>query len=68
MDVTSGIIGGFNKLELEKGPDAIDAEIERRQPLMHDGGFILMPDHTITPGTLLQDYKYYLDRVRSLRF
>jgi uroporphyrinogen-III decarboxylase len=62
------IIGGFNKLELEKGPAAIDAEIDRRQSLMRDGGFILMPDHTITPGTSLQDYKYYLGRVRSLRF
>ena len=62
------IIGGFNKLELEKGPTAIDAEIERRLPLMQDGGFILLPDHSITPGTSLENYKYYFERVRALRF
>ncbi len=61
------IIGGFNKLELEKGPAAIDAEIERRIPLMRDGGFIIMPDHLITPGTSLDNYRYYLERIRTLR-
>jgi len=62
------IIGGFNKLVLEKGPAAIDAEIERRLPIMKEGGFVLLPDHLITPGTSLENYKYYLDRVRNLRF
>jgi hypothetical protein len=27
-----------------------------------------MPDHLITPQTPLDDYRYYLDRVRALRF
>ena len=31
------------------------------------GGFIMMPDHLITPDTPLEDYKYYLNRVRELR-
>jgi len=61
------IMGGFNKLVLEKGPAAIDAEIERRIPLMKDGGFVMMPDHLITPGVSVENYKYYLDRVRNLR-
>jgi len=62
------IVGGLNKLELENGPSAIDAEIERRIPLMKDGGYIVMPDHLITPGTSLEDYKYYLQKIRELRF
>lgn len=61
------IVGGFNKLVLEDGPAAIDAEIERRLPLARDGGYILMPDHLITPGVALDDYRYYLDRIRELR-
>jgi len=61
------IVGGFNKLALEKGRDAIDVEIERRIPLMKDGGYLPMPDHLITPGVPLDDYKYYLDRIRALR-
>ena len=62
------IVGGFNKLVLEEGPAAIDAEIERRMPLMEDGGFVIMPDHLITPGVSLDNYRYYLDRIRELRF
>jgi len=62
------IIGGFNKLVLEKGPAETDAEIEKRLPLMKEGGFVLMPDHLITPGTSLANYKYYLERIRTLRF
>ncbi len=62
------VIGGINKLVLEKGPAEIDAEIERRLPLMKDGGFVPMPDHLITPGASLTNYRYYLDRMRSLRF
>ncbi len=61
------IVGGFNKLVLEHGRAAIDAEIDRRLPLMREGGFVMMPDHLITPGVPLDDYKYYLDRVRTLR-
>jgi hypothetical protein len=60
------MVGGFNKLALEQGPAAIDAEIERRVPLLRDGGYIIMPDHFITPGTSLENYQYYLNRVRNL--
>ena len=34
------ILGGINKLALEQDRKAIDAEIERRKPLMAEGGFI----------------------------
>jgi hypothetical protein len=62
------IVGGFNKLVLEHGREAIDAEIERRLPLAREGGYLMMPDHLITPGVPLDDYRYYLDRIRNLRF
>ncbi|HUU60603.1 MAG TPA: uroporphyrinogen decarboxylase family protein [Phycisphaerae bacterium] len=61
------VVGGFNKLALEKDHAAIDAEIERRIPIMKEGGFIIMPDHLITPGVSLENYKYYLNRIRELR-
>jgi len=61
------IIGGFNKLVLERGKEEIDAEIERRLPLMKEGGFIIMPDHSITPGVSLENYKYYLEKIRRIR-
>jgi uroporphyrinogen decarboxylase len=61
-------IGGIDKLELEKDRKAIDEEIERRKPLMAEGGFIPIPDHLMTPGTPLDNYKYYLEQIRNLRF
>jgi len=62
------IFGGIDKRALAQGREAIDAEIQRRIPLMKDGGLIPLPDHLIIPGTPLKDYKYYLDRLRELRF
>jgi uroporphyrinogen decarboxylase len=62
------VFGGIDKLALEKGPAAIDAEIERRIPFMKEGGFVPLPDHQITPDTSLANYRYYLDRIRNLRF
>ena len=62
------VFGGIDKLEIAKGPEAIDAEIARRLPLMKEGGFIPLPDHLITPETSLEDYKYYLEQIRKLRF
>jgi len=62
------IFGGYNKFALEKGPAEIDAEIERRLPLMTEGGYVVLPDHLITPDTPLENYKYYLERIRELRF
>ena len=62
------ILGGFNKLVLERDRAAIDAELARLVPAMKAGGYIVGPDHSITPGTSLDNYKYYLDRVRRLRF
>lgn len=61
------IIGGIDKLVLTQDEAAIDAEIERRLPLMREGGYIPLPDHLIVPGTPLKNYVYYLNRIRELR-
>lgn len=62
------MIGGYNKLVLEQDRAAIDAELAAHIDLMKEGGYILMPDHLITPGTSLENYKYYLRCVRNLCF
>jgi uroporphyrinogen-III decarboxylase len=62
------IIGQFDKLAIERGDDAVEAEIQRLLPLLRDGGYMLMPDHLITPGVSLDAYRRYLDRIRALRF
>ena len=62
------VFGGIDKRVLYEGPEAIDAEIERRLPLMKEGGFIPLPDHLIPPGVSVENYRHYIDRIRSLRF
>jgi len=62
------VFGGIDKLAITKGKKAIDEEIEQRLPLMREGGFVPLPDHLITPETSLENYKYYLERIRALRF
>jgi uroporphyrinogen decarboxylase len=62
------VIGHFDKLTLEQSQDAVLAELDRLKPLMQDGGFMMMPDHLITPGVSLDMYRWYLDQVRDLRF
>lgn len=62
------IFGGYNKYALEKGPAAIDAELERRLPAMKLGGYVILSDHFVTPDTPLANFQYYLDRLRTLRF
>ncbi len=62
------MVGGFNKLVLEKDKKSIDEEIDKHVPLLQQGGYVMMPDHVITPGTPLENYQYYLDRIRNLRF
>ena len=61
------IVGNFDKLTLEKSRGAVQAEFQRLLPLMRKGGFIMMPDHLITPGVALDDYRWYLDQVREMR-
>lgn len=61
------IIGGFDKMVLEKGRAAIDREIADRLDLIRQGGYLMEPDHLITPGVPLADYQYYLEQVRALR-
>lgn len=62
------IIGGFNKLVLEQDRAAIDAELASHWETAREGGLILAPDHLITPGTPLENYRYFLDQLRAMRF
>ena len=61
------IFGHFDKLTMERGQAEVLAELERLRPLMKAGGFIILPDHLITPGVSLDMYRWYLDQVRAIR-
>ncbi|MFV0528885.1 MAG: uroporphyrinogen decarboxylase family protein [Lachnospiraceae bacterium] len=63
---TLQFIGGYNKLEIAKGPEAIDAEFERILPVVRSGGYIPGADHQVAPSTALEDYKYYIKRLHEV--
>jgi len=59
-------IGGYNKLEIAKGKEAIDAEFERILPVVRQGGFIPGADHQVAPNTAMTDYLYYVERLKEV--
>ena len=55
------IMGGFDKIEMGKGRDAIKAYMDTLVPLVERGGFIPFCDHRCPPNVDPDDYLYYLD-------
>ena len=66
MFPTLKFIGGYNKLQIEKGPEAIDREFERILPVVRQGGYIVGADHQVPPSASLQDYYYYIKRLKEV--
>ena len=54
------MLGGFDKMVMDKGEAAMRAEFERLLPLMRAGGFVPSVDHQTPPGVGLEDYKLYI--------
>ncbi len=55
------IMGGVDKIELAKGPKAIQAYLETLVPLVERGGYIPFCDHRCPPNVKPEDYLFYLD-------
>lgn len=55
------IMGGVDKIELGKGPEAIKAYLESLVPIVERGGYIPFCDHRCPPNVKPEDYLYYLD-------
>ncbi|MBI3919921.1 MAG: hypothetical protein HY318_00785 [Armatimonadetes bacterium] len=60
------LMGGVDKIEISKGPDAIDREVDRIAPLLEKGGFIPFIDHRVPSDITLANYKYYMFRKREV--
>ncbi len=58
-------IGGFNKLMIAEGKEAIDKEFERLMPVIRGGGYIVGSDHQVAPSTSLLSYKYYIEKLKK---
>lgn len=55
------IMGGFNKMALGEGPEAIKKYMETLVPLVERGGYIPFCDHRCPPNVKQENYLYYLD-------
>lgn len=55
------IMGGFDKIELGKGREAIKKYMDTLVPLVERGGYIPFCDHRCPPNVAPDDYLYYLD-------
>ena len=53
------LLGGFNKMVMDKGEEAIRAEFERIFPVMRQGGYIPGCDHQTPPNVTLSQYRQY---------
>jgi uroporphyrinogen decarboxylase len=58
--------GGFDKRTLAQGPQAIEAELRRLEPLMREGGFLPHTDHTCPPDISFANYCYYMKRLEEV--
>lgn len=63
---TLKFMGGFNKLCIIDGPEAIEAELERLKPVIAQGGCIVCTDHQAAPATSLENYRYYTRRLKEV--
>ena len=57
--------GGVDKRSLARGKHAIDDEIARVRPLIEEGGYVAHPDHSLPPDVPLENFVYYLERLRT---
>jgi len=53
------MMGGFDKMVMNKGEAVMRAEFERLLPVMKSGGYIPSVDHQTPPGVSFEDYKIY---------
>ena len=56
---------GIDKRVLSRGPEAIDAELARVEPLIRDGGYVPGLDHSMPPDVPYAHYCYYRRRLRE---
>ena len=58
--------GGIDKRVLVQGKDAIDAELEAKVPLAHEGGYIPHIDHAIPHDVPYENFAYYWEKKKAL--
>lgn len=59
------MMGGFDKHILQGSKTEIENEVNRLAPLVEEGGYIGFCDHRVPPDVPLENYNFYLEKVRE---
>lgn len=60
------LIGGIDKRVLREGRPEIEEEVRRRvRPIVDEGGFIPMIDHSVPPDVAFENYCYFIELLKS---
>jgi len=59
------MLGGYDKMVMNKGEEAIRGEFERILPVMKSSYYIPSVDHQTPPGVSFEDYKIYIRLFRE---
>ncbi|UCB47306.1 MAG: hypothetical protein JSV25_07830 [Spirochaetota bacterium] len=57
------LMGGVDKIQLMKGKDEIDRELDKFPDIIRSGGYIPHGDHCIPEGVTWENFKYYRERL-----
>jgi len=63
---TLGIMGGIDKQEIAKGPEAIDHELARISGMFKNKGYIPALDHLIHPEISWENFKYFVLELKCI--
>lgn len=58
-------LGGFDKMCMFQGKEAIRREFERLRPVVESGKYLIGMDHQTPPGVTLEDYRYYVELLKE---
>jgi len=59
------ICGGIDKMEIAKGPAAIDRELDRIDSMFKGSGYWPSVDHLIHPEISWEDFKYFVKEMKK---
>lgn len=59
------MLGGIDKQEIARGPESIDKELDKIEPLLSKTGYIPGLDHLIHPDISFENYSYYMRELRK---
>ena len=62
------MMGGIDKMEIAKGKEATDRELQRIEPLLFETGYFPALDHLIPPEISYEDYTYFVNRLHDMIF